>query len=86
MWQAFRRFGHDRIAEPASYIAKGATHSALPIALLITIVGTPAFIFVPGLLDAVFYPMLIAAGFVAVVSVVSMSMMIMFRDLKSADG
>ncbi|MGB7207414.1 MAG: hypothetical protein WBD27_02025 [Pyrinomonadaceae bacterium] len=84
MWQAFRLSGHERIAEPASYVAKGSTHSALPVALLITVVGTLALIFVTGLLDTVFYPLLIAAGFVAVVSVVSM--IILYRALSSETG
>lgn len=83
IWQAFRLSGHERMTEPASYVAKGPTHSALPFALVVTIVGTLLFIFVTGLLDLVFYPLLIAAGIVATVSIIAM--VLMFRDLKSAD-
>ncbi len=83
MWQAFRLSGHEKIAEPASFIAKGSTHAALPIALLITILGTLALIFVPGLLEVVFYPMLIAAGVVAAASIIAMVML--YRDLDSAE-
>lgn len=43
MWQAFRLSGHERIAEPESYLAKGATHSALPLALLVTIYRNHCF-------------------------------------------
>lgn len=83
IWQAFRLSGHERMTERASYIAKGPTHSALPVALVVTIIGTLLFIFLPGFLNSIFYPLLIASGVVATAGI--LAMIFMFLDLKSAD-
>lgn len=83
IWQAFRLSGYERMAEPTSYVAKGSTHLALPVALVVTAVGTLLFIFVPGLLESVLFPLLIAAGVVGIASI--LAMILMFRHLKNED-
>lgn len=55
IWQAWRLSRYERIAEPESYIAKEAIHSALPLSLLVTIIVTLLFVFIPALLNTVFY-------------------------------
>ena len=80
IWQAKKLSNYERIHEPESYVAKGPTHIALSIVLLLTVVATIGFIIFPRILDGTFYWLLGAAAFVVIVSAVSI--FITFRELK----
>jgi hypothetical protein len=71
MWQTSSRARHERLLEPDAYVAKAATHAAIPFALLVTVGITLLFVFRPTILDALFYWLLLLSGLVYLSSIVS---------------
>jgi len=74
MWQTSSRARHERLMEPEGYVAKAATHTAIPFALLLSVSVTLLFVFRPMILDALFYWLLLLTGLVYLWSVVSIIM------------
>jgi hypothetical protein len=81
IWQARKLSNHERVFEPESYLGKGPTHAAIPVALLLTIVATISFIVSPHLLDVIFHWLICAAVIVAIISLIAM--IFTFRAIKS---
>jgi len=71
MWQTSSRARHERLAEPDAYVAKAATHTAIPFALIVTVIVTLFFVFRPVILDALFYWLLVLSGLVYLWSIIS---------------
>lgn len=84
MWQAWRLSNYARKFEPEAYFAKEATHPALIFSLLVTIICTFLFIFIPSFLNAVFYWLVGLWAFAGVVVVISI--IVMWRKLKTESG
>jgi len=84
IWQARKLSNLERVSEPESYIGKGPTHAAIPVALLFTIVATISFIVSPNLLDLVFYWLICAAAIVAIISIIAM--IFTFQNMKIERG
>lgn len=84
IWQARKLSNLERVSEPESYIGKGPTHGAIPVALLFTIVATISFIVSPHLLDLVFYWLICAAAIVAIISIIAM--IFTFQNMKTERG
>ena len=71
MWQTSSRARHERLAEPDAYVAKEATHAAIPFALIVTVGVTLLFVFRPDVLDTLFYRLLVLSGLVYLLSIIS---------------
>jgi hypothetical protein len=74
MWQTSSRARHERLNEPDAYVAKAATHTAIPFALVATAGVTLLFVFRPVILDTVFYWLLMLSCLVYLCSFVSIAM------------
>ena len=74
MWQTRSRASHERLHEPDGYVAKAATHAAIPFALALTVGVTLVFVFRPVVLDTLFYWLLGLSGLVYLWSIVSIIM------------
>lgn len=70
MWQTRSRARHERLSEPDGYVAKEATHAAIPFALAVTVGVTLLFVFRPVILDTLFYWLLVLSGLVYLFSIV----------------
>ena len=74
MWQTRSRAKHERVAEPDAYVAKEATHAAVPFALIVTVGVTLLFVFRPDILDTLFYWLMLMSGLVYLLSIISIAM------------
>jgi hypothetical protein len=74
IWQTSSRAKHERLHEPDGYVAKAATHAAIPFALVVTFLVTLLFVFRPVVLDTVFYWLLALSGLVYLLSIAAIIM------------
>jgi hypothetical protein len=74
IWQTSSRARHERLNEPDAYVAKAATHAAIPFALVVTVGVTLLFVFRPVILDTLFYWLLALSGLVYLWSIVSIAL------------